>query len=176
MTIPFHIQVRGDRYVPAHHGYEHIVSHGINDGESMEDIRRQMFDVINAEDMHPGVFHFDKSLQELRDEAFSRIDARSDGLIASGFPFEGSVFSLSVEAQVRYSTMLMLAAALPYPLTINSLDDRTSVDLLSEQHTQAFCMTAMGYVKGVVDSGSVQKSLVREMTDTAELTVYQDPR
>lgn len=139
-----------------------------------EAIRESLFTAIDG--LYPGVYTLERNLDEERDHAFLRIDRRSDALIQEGFPFEGSVFSLSVEAQVRYSTMLMLAGALPYPLTVNSRDDRSAVDLLSAEHTQQFCMTAMGFVKSIVDSGSEQKSVVRAMEDVNALAAYQDPR
>lgn len=175
MPIPFRIKQRGDlRWVPEAPELADV-AYFSDDGVSPPDaIRESLFVAVN--NLYPGVYTLELDLVSERDLAFRRIDQRSDELIEAGFPFEGSVFSLSVEAQVRFSTMLMLADALPYPLTINSLDDRSAVDLLNGDHTRAFCMSALGHVKGVVDSGSVQKGLVRDMTDAQAISDYQDPR
>jgi hypothetical protein len=140
---------------------------------TLAEIRQCLFAAIEA--AHPGEYTLDFDADYARDDAFKRIDRRSDELIQAGFSFEGSVFSLSVEAQVRFTAMLMLADALPYPLAINSLDDRSAVSLVSGDHTRAFCMAALGHVKGVVDTGSAQKELVRGMGET-ELLAYVDPR
>jgi len=176
MPTPFRIRkiVELNRWVPDFPGLGDKAYYADDGTVPYDAIRVSLFEAIDG--LYPDTYSLEYDISDLRDEAFLRIDARSDELIKAGFAFEGSVFSLSVEAQVRYTTMLMLADALPYPLAINSLDDRSAVELQSGDHTRAFCMTALGHVKGVVDSGSVQKALVREMTDVAELVAYQDPR
>lgn len=176
MPIAFRIKKLDDgRWVPDFDGLETSAYFSDNDnGTPEEPIRESLFAAID--ELFPGQYTLERDVAYERDEAFRRIDRRSDALIQEGFPFEGSVFSLTVEAQVRFTNMLMLADVLPYPLTINSLDDRSAVDLQSAAHTQAFCMTALGFVKSVVDSGSVQKNIVREMTDVNEMVAYSDPR
>lgn len=117
----------------------------------------------------------DEALARLRADAFSRIDRRSDQLIAAGFDFAGVRFSLSNEAQIRYTNMMMLADKLA-PMDINSLDDTVAITLDSAQMVQGFCLTALSYVKGVVDSGTIEKNRARAMTGYEELTNFVDSR
>lgn len=174
MPTSFRIKLDQGRWVPEAPGLADQCYFNDDGVTSREVVRESMFSAIN--NLFPGQYTLDYDVVFERDDAFRRIDRRSDDMIESGFPFDGATFSLSVEAQVRYATMMMLADKLTYPLTINSLDDRSSVDLQSGDHTRAFCLSAMGYVKNVVDSGSAQKAVVRELTDVNELVAYQDPR
>ncbi len=115
-------------------------------------------------------------LDMLRMQAFIKIDARSDALIAAGFEYKGIVYSCSLEAQIRMNAMLMLAANFTYPMEINALDDLTKGILENPQDTQAWCLTALGHIKAVVDSGTVEKDKIRGATDIAYLANFEDPR
>lgn len=136
--------------------------------------REALFPLI--EEQQPGDYTLDMSLEDARAEAFAQIDERTTALINAGFVFEGIVFSCSVKAQVRYSTMLMMAGTLPYPLAINSLDDQESLDLVDANHTTGFCLAALNHVKGSVDSGTTQKNAVRAMTEVSDVLGFTDPR
>ncbi len=115
-------------------------------------------------------------LEILRMQAFAKIDARSDALIAAGFNFGGIVYSCSLEAQIRMSSMLMVADQFTYPLEINALDDRSKGILNSPQDTQMWALTALQHIKSVVDSGTVEKDRIRNATDVPFLANYEDPR
>ncbi len=117
-----------------------------------------------------------EDLEALRQDAFAKIDARSQELIKAGFTYRDVVFSASLEAQARYNGMMTFVDALTYPLGINSLDDTVNLNLIDQDDVRGFCLTALGHIKAVVDSGSTQKQRVRDMTEPAQLREYQDPR
>lgn len=170
----FEIKRVGDLWVPADPRVEDLARFQHDEVSSFGQIRAYLF--VPVEAAFPGEYALDWPVPQLRADAFVRVDAASDALILNGFSFEGTTFSLTIEAQIRYATMMMLADALPYPLGINSLDDNVCLQLQNGDHTRLFCMTALGYVKGVIDSGTVQKDVVRAMETAAELAAYQDPR
>lgn len=115
-------------------------------------------------------------LELLRMQAFAKVDARSDALIAAGFEFGGLVYSCSLEAQIRMNAMLMLAADFTYPMEINALDDRSKGFLNSPQETQAWCLTALGHIKNVVDTGTVEKDKIRNSSNVAFIANFEDSR
>jgi hypothetical protein len=115
------------------------------------------------------------TVQRLRARAFAQVDQRSDQLIAAGFDYGGIRFSASLEAQIRYTNMMVLADTLA-PLDCNSLDDSTYLTLPTPDDLRNFCMVALGHVKGIVDSGSAQKEVVRALETAEELTAFVDPR
>ncbi len=118
----------------------------------------------------------ERSLEDLRADAFRQIDQHSDLLIKGGFFYQDIRFSATLEAQIRYNAMLVLADTLTYPLDINSLDDRDMVSLQSADETRQFVGAALAHVKGVVDSGTREKERVRAMDDYEELETFTDSR
>ena len=170
----FEVKRVGDFWVPAEPQLENLARFRHDDVSSFDQIRAYLWVAVEA--AYPGVYALDWPMPQLRAEAFTKIDARSDALIGAGFVFEGLVFSLTTEAQIRYATMMMLADMMPYPLGINSLDDNGIVQLQSPDHTRAFCLTAMAYVKGAVDSGTVEKDRVRGAETIEALMTFEDAR
>lgn len=172
---PFEIRKRPDGFwVAADPAAEPHARFMQDDESTLSQIRYYLF--ARVDEAMPGVYALDWEINQVRQEAFARIDARSDALIAAGFRFQDVVFSLSNEAQIRYATMMMMADHLGYPLSINSLDDKNKVELVSADHTRAFCIAALNHVRGVVDSGTVQKDHVRTLMTADELAQYVDPR
>jgi hypothetical protein len=115
-------------------------------------------------------------LAPLQMEAFKQIDIRSDQLISAGFLYNNVIYSCSVEAQIRYSTMMMLADKFTYPLEINSLNDRDKGTITNADEMYAFCLSALAHVRTVVDSGTVQKDIIRGATEVQTILNYVDPR
>jgi hypothetical protein len=175
MLKAFEIKKRSDGFwVPADAGIEHVARFMQDDVSTLTQIRYYLFAAVNA--AVPGVYSLDWELSQLRTDAFARIDQRSDELIIAGFRFQDVVFSLSNEAQTRYITMMVTADYLSYPLDINSLDDNSKVTLVSADHTRQFCLTALVHVKGVVDSGTLQKDFIRATDDRDVIALFVDPR
>jgi len=115
------------------------------------------------------------TIPELRQQAFGKIDQCSRALIAVGFDYAGIRFSASLEAQVRFTNMMMLADMLA-PIDVNSLDDTAVLTLELPDDLRSFCTTALFHIKKQVDDGGAQKKLVREMTTAEEILAFEDPR
>lgn len=125
----------------------------------------------------PPVFEFPPpDIEALRLDVIKQVDIVSTALIRRGFEFEGIIFSMTNEAQIRYLGMQADADFLPYPLPINSKDDSTFLVLYSAEHTLNFCRGAKLHVMSVVGTGTLQKQAVRSMQTAAELSAYHDPR
>lgn len=140
---------------------------------TLEQIREALLSVLDVS--HPGEYSLDVDLPYYRGQAFEKINARTAELIALGFSFAGAVFSLSLEAQVRYTAMLLLAAQIG-PLTINSLDDEATANLATPEDVQLFCGGALSRVRELIDSGTTQKDWARAQNDWTALVQYTDPR
>jgi hypothetical protein len=164
----------GVRWHPSHIELQHI-DFWTHPDEPMteEQIRERLFSIVDAQ--YPGKYSLSYDIDMLRAEAFARIDSRSDRLIAAGFDFDGVRFSSSLEAQIRYTNMLSLADMMA-PLDVNSLDDASCRTLQTPDDLRAFCLAALAHVKGVVDSGSTQKEIVRGLQTAEELVDFVDPR
>jgi hypothetical protein len=164
----------GKRWIPDHPEIpQDVVDYAYPTDTPIEEVRAALFRTVD--EMYPGLFQLNKDLEELRGEVLAQIDVRSDALLRS-FTFEGIVFSLSVNAQIRYEYMDRKAEQLPYPLPINSLDDRDMLILTSPEHTHAFCHQSTVHVMTVVMSGTMQKDIIRAATTVEELENYTDPR
>jgi hypothetical protein len=174
MLISFRVRQRVDgKWIPDHPELVPYYAECSSEGTILQ-IREMLFSLIDEQ--VPNTYTLDMPVEEAMDYAFKLIDARTTAIINAGFVFEGIRFSVSVKAQVRYATMLMVAASLQYPLGVNSLDDHSFLDLTDANHTAAFCMTALGYVKQAIDSGTEQKDAIRGMSDATLILGYEDPR
>ena len=171
----FRVKLSSDQktWVPAHAELaNHMAAHA--GPEVTEEQARGMLWRI-AEELVPGEYTLDYDLEELRGEVLARIDARSDELL-KGFEYNGVVFSLSEKAQIRYEYMDRTADTLPYPLPINSLDDRDMLVLTDPAQTHEFCHASTVHVLTVIGSGTQQKDIIRAATTIEELQAYVDPR
>lgn len=145
----------------------------VDDETPEEQVREALWALVDEQ--LPGLYTLDYDLEEVRGEVLARIDERSDEMLES-FTFEDVVFSLSPKAQIRYEYMDRKADSLPYPLTINSLDDRSILVLTEPARTHAFCEASTTHVLTVIGSGTQQKDLIRSATTVEELQAYVDPR
>jgi hypothetical protein len=141
---------------------------------SYEDTRNYLFGQVDQ--MFPGAFTLEYSIEEARANAFVKIDKRSDEYFAAGFEFQDIRFSLTLEAQTRMTAMMMLADKFEYPMGINSLDDNSILQLQNGDHTRGWCGTALYTVKQIVDSGTQQKDYIRNTQDVVAILNYEDPR
>ena len=144
-----------------------------DDGSPREEIRRKLFDTIDAQ--FPGMYKFEYDIEEVRGEVLAKIDHRSDEMLL-GFEYEGIIFSISPKAQIRYEILDRKSNEFNYPIRINSLDDRDSITINNSAETRAFCSAAQYHVMAVVESGTQQKDIIRAMTTVEELQAYTDPR
>ena len=125
---------------------------------------------------YPGQYFLEDPVDSYKQQIFHKIDAVTAGLIKNGMSYDNKIFSLSLNAQTRYTAMLTASAYLTYPLNVNSLDDTGFVVLNSVEDVGAFCLTALGTVRAQVDSGTELKDQVRAATTTEELDAIVDSR
>lgn len=161
----------GKYWIPAHASIKNICFCLATEAE--EEARQILMRFI--EEIYPGEYTLEYDIEKLRGEVLAKIDLRSDELLHA-FEYQGIIFSLSPKAQIRYEFMDRTADTLPYPLPINSLDDRDMVVLTNPADTRAFCGASTNHVFAVVGSGTEEKNKIRAMTTVEELQAYVDPR
>ncbi len=117
-------------------------------------------------------------LVQVRSARYAEVDAKTDELIARGFPFQGLLFSTSIEAQSRMLGMDALRndPAMTYPIVFNSLDDEAALTISDAATVHALVLTGIGYYRAVIDSGSALKAQVRAATTVDEVLAVVDPR
>ena len=121
------------------------------------------------------------SLSSVKAAKFTAVDEKTVELIKRGFEFppgSGQRFSLSNEAQ-----SLLLGAyqsrnepLFSYPLSWNTLDDSSVLDIPDAETLHLFYLQATGTVRAHRDSGTALKSQVRAATTIAEVAAVEDTR
>lgn len=110
------------------------------------------------------------------------IDLKTRQLIAQGFLHSGKVFSLSAEAQSYWNGLGNLTAnglltePDDFPLTVNTLDDSNTHDIMTIAEAVTVFATAAATVKAHLASGTALKDQVRAATTTAEVDAVVDNR
>lgn len=104
------------------------------------------------------------------------IDAKTDEIIARGFTFDGSVFSLSIEAQKNYIWFYILFSkgTLPDNTEVTTMGNLAYAISLSK--AQAFFDTASYMIATILGSGRDLKVQVMSSNDIAALQAFVDPR
>ena len=107
---------------------------------------------------------------------FVSIDDCTAFLISAGFVWAGKTFSLSVAAQLNWSSMASDPSALTYPHTASTIDDLDSHAFEDEAEIAAAALVATGTRTAHVASGTALKDLVRAATTVAEVEAIEDSR
>lgn len=113
------------------------------------------------------------SVDNLKAYLKSKVDTKTQELIFNGFPFDGKIFSMSINAQINWSNFPMLPDAL-FPLTVLSKNDEEYI--LSYANKNTFYMTALGYKNTHLQSGDTLKKQIALMTTKEELANFIDNR
>lgn len=106
-----------------------------------------------------------KKIREIRD--------KSKRLIADGFTYNGKVFNLSIESQVKFEAW---ANASLTSATVNTLDELESYDLADAAAVTAFATACRDALKAILDGGTTLKDQVRVATTVAEVEAVTDSR
>jgi hypothetical protein len=111
-------------------------------------------------------------------ERFVFIDLKTRDIIARGFTFNGKQFSLTDNAQ---KTLIILDAqrtepAMTYPVLYNTRDDLDLIEVTNADMVHALTLTALTTLRAALDSGTQQKTLIRNMTTVEDVLAYVDPR
>lgn len=117
-------------------------------------------------------------LQDRKNERVLEVDAKTDAMIAAGFAYRSVTFSLTLEAQCQLLAVFAFrdTGALSYPIRWNSLDDTDQIDIIDAADLTQFCMTALGTVRSILDTGTVLKDQIRAATTVAEVDAIVDNR
>lgn len=103
------------------------------------------------------------------------IDMRTRALIASGFTFDGSTFSLSENAQINWSGLNSAKDAIVYPVSVTTIDDG-EYSLVDAPTVSAFFLTGVGVIKSHYDGGRALKIQVEAATTIDEVNNIVDNR
>lgn len=104
-----------------------------------------------------------------------QIDARTQQLIAAGFPFEGNTFSLSANAQMNWVALNSARADLTYPVSVSTKDNR-EVSFANATRLHTFCMTALAVGQGHYNSGRALKLSVNGCATIEAVDTINDER
>lgn len=110
-------------------------------------------------------------------EKIIEIDSNTVLRIGQGFVYDGKVFSLSVPAQSNWMRLKtwQLATSLTFPVVVSTIDSESySID--DATTFDAFYRAMNDTVEEHIQSGRVQRELVKAMKTLAEVEVYVDPR
>lgn len=108
---------------------------------------------------------------------FVAIDQKTQRqLIPAGFYWEGSVMSLSPNAQRTWLGMLVGKDLATYPMVVNSLDDKSTVEIGDAVEVTLFYQAAMNAVRFALDSGTTLKDQVRAAATIADVDAVVDNR
>lgn len=131
-------------------------------------------EVVEAE--RPGEFSYPSRLCMVKGAKFEQIDARTAAIVEAGFSYEGAMYSLSLNSQIKLQGMLVLSAHLSYPIVFNSLDDNSTAVLDNATELTVFVGTAANTMRAILDSGTALKDLVRAATTEEGVAAIVDNR
>ena len=115
-------------------------------------------------------------LEDAKAEKIRLVDARTDELIDDGFSYDGQMFSLSEQAQLKLLGAFSGAAMLSYPVEWNNIDDTGTIQLADVAEVETFYSTAMATVEGYLASGTALKNQINAATTIAGVDAITDPR
>lgn len=120
--------------------------------------------------------HFD--LDALKSYRYKEIDNRTGEIVDTGFDYSAKKFSLSKNAQINISGLHQSKddPALTYPIVYNTVDDSESYDVTDSADLHAMYLTALATKKGLIDSGTTLKELVRVAIDIPAVNAIIDNR
>lgn len=116
------------------------------------------------------------NLPTLKTQRYAEIDTKTEELIAKGFTYSSSVFSLSANAQITCLGLVERKDSLTYPVDINLLDDSSKVSLADATAMQAFFDAAQAQIRTHLDNGTTLKQSIRDAADTATVNLVVDSR
>lgn len=117
-------------------------------------------------------------LPSVKAKKLAAIDGRTRELIAEGFTYSATVFSLSLEAQAKMLAAFQTRndAGYVYPEVWNSIDDTSEVSLADAPAIKALVKAGHVARRGHLDSGTALKQQVRAAADVAAVLAVTDTR
>ena len=111
---------------------------------------------------------YEWALAQLKRDHYKAVDARTRELIAQGFeypPATGQMFSLSAEAQMKWTAMYAAKSLLTYPVIVVTADEQDNESIDSEAENGLFYTAMVETVRAHIDSGRVLKNALRDDAD-----------
>jgi hypothetical protein len=113
-------------------------------------------------------------LSRLKVDFYNAADARTRDLIAQGFEYpaaSGQMFSLSPEAQIKWTAMYVARALLTYPVLVVTADEQTTVSLADAAAIEALYTQMVEAVRGHIDGGRALKNTLRDASLADEYAI-----
>ena len=102
------------------------------------------------------------------------VDLKTQSLIAGGFAYDGSTFSLSVHAQANWNVLKDNKAEFAFPKLISTIDNNDYS--LDQANVTAFWTAGKDLIEGHLDSGRALKKLIFDAMDQDAVDAVNDNR
>lgn len=116
------------------------------------------------------------SLEDFKSQKCDAIDTRSQILINKGFTFNSLIFSLSLDAQIKWLGLLVGASQVTFPYTVPTLDNLNTFAIPDIATVQTMYGTAMVTVGAILASGTALKAAVNSAMDIDSVNGIVDSR
>jgi hypothetical protein len=117
---------------------------------------------------------YEYMITRLRQDFYERVDARTRELIGGGFEYpvtSGQFFSLSAEAQRKWTAMYTARNLVSYPVFVVTADEQTTVELSEATDVQDFFTQMVNTVREHIDTGRVLKNTLRDLSTVTEYDI-----
>lgn len=110
-------------------------------------------------------------LAQEKKNIFSEIDKEIQRRVEKGFSYSGKQFSLSTNAQIKWSGLLASKDLMSYPLTVPTIDNTAYYSVQDASEVETIWRAATSTVKDHVSAGTVAKQnvLAANTVDAANL-------
>jgi hypothetical protein len=116
------------------------------------------------------------NLAEYKAFRTAEIDTRTAELITLGYVYQGITFPLSQNGQINLLGMITTKDYLPYPISLNNIDDTAIYSITDATDLSNLYMTALGTKKAILDSGTALKTQINNAVDELEVSLIIDNR
>lgn len=136
----------------------------------------------SSADLTTPITYFEALLAAMKTKIMMGIDQKTRVLIGLGFEYPAAsdqMFSLSQEAQRKWTALYVAKSLLTYPVVAVTANEQTNVSLEDANDVEAFFTAMVTAVRGHIDSGRVLKNTVRDTDVTTEdgtLALAEDTR
>lgn len=115
------------------------------------------------------IFAYVENLSAEKATVYSYIDGLTSSIIASGFNYSGKTFSLSQNAQLKWSALFLSKDLQSYPVIVQNIDDSDGYLIDSAEVVTEMYMIGSSVVRNALDYANTKKSLVKQVSSKQEL-------
>ena len=120
------------------------------------------------------MFVVPSTIEPLKRLAYNAVDQKTGLQFEQGFEFAGMTFSLSQNAQIKWSGLYNSRHMQAYPLIASNIDDSDGYIINSAAEVEAIYQTAVNKVRELLDNGRIIKEEIRAYTSKQQLKNYAD--